>query len=811
MFEVGTRSSIAIAEGAPPHEEQCAFKGCSSEFSVYNRFNPSSFLHKNRSPVPRQHVDFFLDFVSIPLDTIMKGLHGMILGIMGVATFISAGASIIPSGVASTRQVDCSSDIILPAYSYKDHPLHNSRLFTDPLTGSKEPAPEPAPAVIARYTNTDAWKFKPRSVTVSRADGGTPKRIVQSVDALVYQFEKRQKEGTDITLNHDARVYIFVEGPSVKPGQTGEIEVTANKDSYLDTVDRFDSSSDVFVAVEKNGEQDEWGVLLEMKDTAKASETLTIPPAQAFRLNGAKAYEIKYVILAHPRKLNTMDDEEIIPFKEPPLPPASAVNIIFDRMDEETRKNKPAVEKVTPNERCPTWLHDIHVAPGKLHEQDVISIESEAQQYWRTWHPLIDPIYWCYYGHEHGGFPGSYPPWFGYTASKTAEQVVDDSNKFWEEECTVPKNKEPTGELKPQSESNEGFKIFMFSADTNSATSTCSREDKRVFMITLHAELSNPRRFTSRHHTMIIDVFRVLADQEEAKKTTFGDGWVRELHLQFKADFGRGMGRVARAVLSGENKQEANAHIVSGPCEDQVDRNVTEAFRRFNVHLTYRHPDGTEDDVRLDDTNMDYDEKTKENARHGFMLEELESRLVNPKPAEDIKYASDNDYEKWVAPLIHTCLEMDETQAPTGRFDFQFRDSSSFMEYFVDSGTFEKTNVFKNQTGADSMQRAIEQGGVIFNKDNCSLENEDHPAFSTGKFYTDVKFTEVRDGPSSTFDPKYNSVIQYISPDLKRLHLEGGKAGALDDWTGHMVYYPGGEKGLGGFANIEGAVEQDEN
>ncbi|ADH63117.1 hypothetical protein Mesil_1220 [Allomeiothermus silvanus DSM 9946] len=40
-----------------------------------------------------------------------------------------------------------------------------------------------------------------------------------------------------------------------------------------------------------------------------------------------------------------------------------------------------------PNTYCPQWVHD---------------------QY-KDWHPQIDPVYWCYFGHEHGSDPAQFP------------------------------------------------------------------------------------------------------------------------------------------------------------------------------------------------------------------------------------------------------------------------------------------------------------------------------------------------------------------------------------------------------------------
>jgi hypothetical protein len=66
-----------------------------------------------------------------------------------------------------------------------------------------------------------------------------------------------------------------------------------------------------------------------------------------------------------------------------------------------------------PNQPCPSWVHDQYVASGP-----------DGRTY-ATWHPQIDPVYWCYFGHEHGSNPNQfvpgYKPLFAY-ASNVAEE-----------------------------------------------------------------------------------------------------------------------------------------------------------------------------------------------------------------------------------------------------------------------------------------------------------------------------------------------------------------------------------------------------
>jgi hypothetical protein len=68
----------------------------------------------------------------------------------------------------------------------------------------------------------------------------------------------------------------------------------------------------------------------------------------------------------------------------------------------------------TPNQSCPTWVHESYQAQGP-----------DGKMY-RTWHPQIDPVYWCYFDHTHYSDPsllteGSgvvFQPLYNYFADK---------------------------------------------------------------------------------------------------------------------------------------------------------------------------------------------------------------------------------------------------------------------------------------------------------------------------------------------------------------------------------------------------------
>lgn len=140
------------------------------------------------------------------------------------------------------------------------------------------------------------------------------------------------------------------------------------------------------------------------------------------------------------------------------------------------------------NQTCPAWVHDLYVAPG-----------SDGKLY-RTWHPPIDPTYWCYFGHEHGSNPAAFSASWKPLFNRYAHVVGAD-------------------------EEHEAFKVLVFDNATHSA------------MITAHMGSSTLRRVCSRFHGFDV----VFADK--ATRQVVGN-------FAFKGDFGRvqaqtGFGTVA--------------------------------------------------------------------------------------------------------------------------------------------------------------------------------------------------------------------------------------------------------------------------
>jgi hypothetical protein len=66
-----------------------------------------------------------------------------------------------------------------------------------------------------------------------------------------------------------------------------------------------------------------------------------------------------------------------------------------------------------PNQTCPAWVHDRFATTGP-----------DGGSY-PTWHPAIDPVYWCYHRHEHGSNPAPFGAKLAYGFTATRHGMVE--------------------------------------------------------------------------------------------------------------------------------------------------------------------------------------------------------------------------------------------------------------------------------------------------------------------------------------------------------------------------------------------------
>ncbi len=135
------------------------------------------------------------------------------------------------------------------------------------------------------------------------------------------------------------------------------------------------------------------------------------------------------------------------------------------------------------NQPCEAWLHSAWQAPGP-----------DGKMY-QSWHPQIDPVYWCYYEHDHGsdpaliGYPGAA---FGYVAEYNTSGGIS------------------------QPELPVGFKGFAFRDEAKGLG----------WYINIHAETGVKNRACARVHTVTF----VATDLKDNNKVL--------LELSYKGDYG---------------------------------------------------------------------------------------------------------------------------------------------------------------------------------------------------------------------------------------------------------------------------------
>lgn len=140
----------------------------------------------------------------------------------------------------------------------------------------------------------------------------------------------------------------------------------------------------------------------------------------------------------------------------------------------------------TSGELCPASVHDQYVTTGP-----------DGHLY-PTWHPPVDPVSGCLFGHEHGDNPStsnanSTPPAFSFVAASMG-----------------------------MTEPHEGFKVFVLNAGDVSDDGRVLEADYRIVF---HMGTSGVRRYVEEFHSVQYDYVA-------------RDGTGREAHIQGMADTG---------------------------------------------------------------------------------------------------------------------------------------------------------------------------------------------------------------------------------------------------------------------------------
>jgi hypothetical protein len=122
---------------------------------------------------------------------------------------------------------------------------------------------------------------------------------------------------------------------------------------------------------------------------------------------------------------------------------------------------RPAAPDGTPV--CAAWVHDRH------------TVERGGRR-WATWHPPIDPVHGCAFGHEHGSNPRAFRMF-----RRTGMPAFG-----------------PVGEHAGSEEPHPGFKVFVVNDDRRGLS----------WMVVLHQGSGSPRRGVVRHHSLETWLFR---------------------------------------------------------------------------------------------------------------------------------------------------------------------------------------------------------------------------------------------------------------------------------------------------------------
>lgn len=387
---------------------------------------------------------------------------------------------------------------------------------------------EPKPVIMKKYycyhmgaKTTHCAFFAPASASYDEFP--SKKHFGSNMDALFVHGTGKTSKGVnetflEVVLNDEARVFILLNGWGI------DKDTMCQHKDIKGLGEKWTGSSAILSKTKANipignVERTKWKLSLPaeavvLERTFAKGETIILPHPQSITVN-RKTVNRYNLLFARPGKPGS----SVVPFPRPRSP--TAIKKLMSEKEE-------TVVAPAPNKKCPNWLHDLHMTKTR---DAVVADQQEELMLWQTWHPMVDSIYWCYYDHEHGAYPGKYEPAFDYTAYKTYDEFTSHNR---------------------QEESHGGFKVFSFPL----------KEMQKFVVITVHMHVAFVRRFFTRHHTV---AFAVL-----------DKNWELEMELHMKMDFGG-------AEVTHKNKTTAgvNSHE-KGIIKSLLEKKIV-AGRRFNL------------------------------------------------------------------------------------------------------------------------------------------------------------------------------------------------------------------------------------
>lgn len=415
-----------------------------------------------------------------------------------------------------------------PQYSVYKHPLYTDAQFSNL---------EKRPAIVKKYSivsngrsTTSGIVFTPQNASYVQFPSLDP--FAENVDALfvspggIQNWD--QHNYLRVTFNTRARVILLLTGRYIDLKNLQSFSwLGSDKWSTLRALQSSTGGRLPLPVSDGRRRQLYYPTRAAAVETLVEAETLLVlPHPRLMKVNDLQVFS--YALLFAQEDAIGKVPLRAFPYQQPPE------SLIKRQTGEQITPDAPR-----PNENCPEWVHDLYLTESR--DGDVAMGQQELP-YWRTWHPQVDPMFWCYFTHEHGSYPGAYRPALGYTAWKTLD------------ETTLHKRQE---------ESNEGFKVFAVPL----------YDQSKYLMLVIHMHVSQPRRFHTRHHTAIIAVL--------------DETWKLEMELHFKMDFGFAFGTL--------NNTFVNRQLLF-PGEDIIRGELLSrkrlAARRFNVlNIDENYPD----------------------------------------------------------------------------------------------------------------------------------------------------------------------------------------------------------------------------
>lgn len=367
---------------------------------------------------------------------------------------------------------------------------------------------------------TNGMFFTPGKASyVTSTSSGVSENFCEGLDALYIDPHPtgypKSKKFVEVKLNGSARVFLLLITTKTNLIRQEDLKSVKGLDPIWKEMRAIKTVSESPIRIGSKSRDTEYFLpshAIAVEAVFSEDKIITLPDPRSITINGDKEVGQYCLLFAQ------MDIKSNFPIPfQYPTAPSSILNLL---------NSKTIIAKAPlPNEQCPTWLHDSYITETR---DSVVAGKEGEPKFWRTWHPIVDPIYWCYFDHEHGSYPGHYQPMFGYTAWKTLD----------EDEIT-----------RRQMETHRGFKVFAIPLPSQ----------KKFVIMTLHMHTSLPRRFYARHHTMIF--------------ASLGENWEIEVELHMKMDFGF----AAASLMNGD-------FIPLSEDEERIKMEVgLHRLRRFNI------------------------------------------------------------------------------------------------------------------------------------------------------------------------------------------------------------------------------------